>query len=101
MGWAQLIIGPKRAGPNRTATTSEPTFPDFTRKFTLSVTVMWVILSKMEEIDNNIDPENQVSYGRSTWGNEVMMWLLIMMSDYSSVDGLMRHGVTVDNDDWL
>ena len=27
----------------------------------------------MEEINNNIDPENQVSYGRSTRGNEVMI----------------------------
>ena len=42
---------------------TEPIFPDFTRKFTLSATVMWVILSKMDDINNNIDPENQVSYG--------------------------------------
>ena len=27
----------------------------------------------MDEINNNIDPENQVSYGRSTRGNEVMI----------------------------
>ena len=33
----------------------------------------WVILSKMEDINNKIDPENQVSYGRSTRGNEVMI----------------------------
>ena len=51
----------------------EPIFPDFTRNFTVSATVMWVILSKMDEINNNIDPENQVSYGRSTRGNEVMI----------------------------
>jgi len=47
----------------------EPIFPDFNRKFTLSATVMWVILSKMEEINNSTNPENQVSYGRSTRSN--------------------------------
>jgi len=26
---------------------------------------------------------------------------MFMMSGYSSVDGLMRHGVTVDYDEWL
>ena len=27
----------------------------------------------MEEIDNNIDPENEVSYGTSSKGKEVMI----------------------------